>query len=144
MVSPQSNDRNAGSASQVTAALPGSDTRGNDDRDAPPVSDGGVAWSDLTGFQRDLLKAIRRCGQDGEIPTGQTIKHYLEQEYEQDINNGRLYQNLGFLVDSDLLEKGFVDGRTNTYHLSPVAVGMLDETATRFAHICELTVAPTS
>lgn len=103
-------------------------------------ADGGIGWSDLTGFQRDLLKAIRRCDQEDTIPTGQTIKDHLEAQYGEAINNGRLYQNLGHLVESGLLEKGFVDGRTNTYSLNAAAAALLDETAHQLADICGLEV----
>lgn len=103
-------------------------------------ADGGFGWNDLTGFQRDLLKAIRRCHREDTIPTGQTIKDHLEAQYGEAINNGRLYQNLGHLVESGLLEKGFVDGRTNTYALNSAASAMLDETAHQFADICGLEV----
>lgn len=103
-------------------------------------TDGGAAWTDLTGFQRDVLKAIRRCNGDGNIPTGQTIKEYLEPRYMESINNGRLYQNLDELVDRGLLEKGFVDGRTNTYNLTEETNRMLDRMIHRFADDCGLTV----
>lgn len=106
----------------------------------PLRADGGLGWNDLTGFQRDLLKAIRRCDQEDTIPTGQTIKDHLESQYGEEINNGRLYQNLGHLVEAGLLEKGFVDGRTNTYALNTTAAAMLDETAQRLADICGLEV----
>lgn len=99
-------------------------------------ADGGVTWSDLTGFQRDLLMAIRRCTEEELVPTGRTINDRLESRYDEEINNGRLYQNLGDLVERGLLEKGFVDGRTNTYSLSEPAADMLDETICEWADIC--------
>jgi len=103
-------------------------------------ADGGVGWNDLTGFQRDLLTTIRLCAQEERIPTGRTIKDHLEVQYGKDINNGRLYQNLGYLVECGLVEKGFVDGRTNTYSLAPTAVAMLDETVHDLASICGIPV----
>lgn len=118
---------------------PPSNRRSRPDRRCVP--DGGVGWSDLTGFQRDLLMAIRQCAQEEQIPTGQTIKRRVEAQYAEEINNGRLYQNLGHLVESGLLVKGFVDGRTNTYSLEPSAVSLLDEAAHQFADICGLAVA---
>jgi len=105
------------------------------------VCDGGVAWTDLTGFQRDLLKSIRRCIQRDAIPTGQAIKEEMERQYRTSITNGRLYQNLNYLVEHDLLDKGFVDGRTNTYRLTEDAGEMLDETVHRFANSCGIEIA---
>lgn len=122
-------------------ARPRSGESASSGSDRSGVADGGVGWNDLTGFQRDLLKAIRRCDQEDRIPTGQTIKEHLERHYTEEINNGRLYQNLGHLVECDLVEKGFVDGRTNTYSLRAAAVGMLDETAHQFVDICGIEVA---
>lgn len=119
----------------------GTSARGGSDDARQPLgrvlADGGVAWTDLTGFQRDLLKSIRYCTGEGATPTGQVVKRHLESQYGDDINNGRLYQNLNYLVDCGLLDKGFVDGRTNTYRLSEQTVAMLDETAIRLADICE-------
>ncbi len=112
-------------------------TRGRPTR---ACTDGGTNWTDLTGFQRDLLQAIRHCTREGTTPTGQEIKDHLETNYAEEINNGRLYQNLNELVERDLLEKGFVDGRTNTYRLSDRAMVLLDETVERLADVCEMEV----
>lgn len=129
-----------GDGSRLTGETGRSETNATTASRRHPRADGGLGWNDLTGFQRDLLKAIRRCDQEDTIPTGQTIKDHLEVQYGEEINNGRLYQNLGHLVESGLLEKGFVDGRTNTYSLNPAASGMLDETAHHLADICGLEV----
>lgn len=138
MASFRSNGRGDGSRSTGRVGRSRSRCAVGADRRVRP--DGGLAWNDLTGFQRDLLTAIQRCAQDEEIPTGQAIKARLEAEYGEEINNGRLYQNLGHLVDSGLLNKGFVDGRTNTYSLNSSAAALLDETAQQFADICGLEV----
>jgi len=140
MVSFRVNRSGAGPQSEG-GAQPRTATTRRRRRGDPGCTDGGVGWNELTGFQRDLLKAIRRCAQEDTIPTGQTVKDHLERQYPGEINNGRLYQNLGYLVECDLVEKGFVDGRTNTYSLNTAAVGMLDETAHQFADICGIEVA---
>lgn len=124
-------------------------TEGRDRRDDGTgtdriCADGGTRWTDLTGFQRDLLKSIRRCSRHDQIPTGQTIKEDIEERYGESVTNGRLYQNLNYLVEVDLLSKGFVDGRTNTYHLTQTAEEMLDETVHRFADYCGIEIAPGS
>lgn len=127
---PTASDRTAGA------------TRDENDGSTPPIrADGGSTWTDLTGFQRDLLKSIRWCTRHDKTPTGQTIKEDIEARYGEPINNGRLYQNLNDLVGCDLLEKGFVDGRTNIYRLSESAHAMLDEAAYRFVDDCGMEVA---
>ena len=69
---------------------------------------------DLTGFQRDLLYVI--AGADR--PSGQDIKTEVGTYYSTDINHGRLYPNLDTLVNTDLVEKGQHDRRTNYYALT--------------------------
>lgn len=70
---------------------------------------------DLTAFQRDILYVI--AGAETE-PHGLAIKDELEQYYDGEINHGRLYPNLDILVDNELVEKGTIDRRTNSYILS--------------------------
>ncbi len=43
-----------------------------------PVADGGVAWTDLHAFQRDIVEAIRRLDQGGETTYGLAIMDELE------------------------------------------------------------------
>ena len=69
---------------------------------------------DLTGFQRDLLYVV--AGRDE--PYGLAIKEELEDYYEKEIHQGRLYPNLDTLVDKGLVEKGQRDRRTNYYSLT--------------------------
>lgn len=69
---------------------------------------------ELTGFQRDILYVI--AGLDE--PYGLGIKQRLEEYYERDVNNGRLYPNLDTLVEMGLVDKGTLDRRTNSYTLS--------------------------
>lgn len=68
----------------------------------------------LTAFQRDLLYIA--AGFDR--PHGLAIKEQLEQYYEKDIKNGRLYPNLDELVELGLIDKGQIDKRTNSYVLT--------------------------
>ena len=69
---------------------------------------------DLTGFQRDLLYVLTGFDE----PHGLAIKEKLEDYYEKEINNGRLYPNLDTLVEKGLVEKGNKDRRTNFYTLT--------------------------
>jgi PadR family transcriptional regulator PadR len=73
--------------------------------------------NDLSGFQRDILYVI--AGMEGdEYPHGLSIKDELEQHYGKGINHGRLYPNLDELVEMNLVEKGTIDKRTNSYTLT--------------------------
>jgi len=78
---------------------------------------------DLTGFQRDLLYVIAG---DPEIH-GLAIKDEMETYYETEIHHGRLYPNLDTLVEKELVEKGDLDQRTNTYELTTDGHQLLDE-----------------
>jgi len=69
---------------------------------------------DLTAFQRDLLFII--AGLDE--PHGLGIKDELEAVYETDVNHGRLYPNLNTLVEKNLVAKGTIDKRTNSYSIT--------------------------
>lgn len=68
---------------------------------------------DLSAFQRDLLFVIASL--DG--PNGLAVKDELEEHYERNVRNGRLYPNLDTLVEKGLVEKGKHDQRTNKYTL---------------------------
>lgn len=69
----------------------------------------------LTAFQRDVLYVI--AGAEAE-PHGLAIKDKLTEYYDSEIDHGRLYPNLDTLVDKELVEKGTIDRRTNSYTLS--------------------------
>jgi len=66
---------------------------------------------DLTGFQRDVLYVVTGL----EEPHGVTVKDELEDYYKKEIHHGRLYPNLGELIDKGLLKKDQFDQRTNVY-----------------------------
>lgn len=93
------------------------------------VTDGGVSWFDLTGFQADLLLQIYELDQ----PSGQAIRRALESEHEEPVNHGRLYPNLDALVDYGLIEKGEQDRRTNYYEATPGGRELVEHRAQRFA-----------
>ncbi len=102
-----------------------------------PITDGGgVTWTDLTGFKRDCLEAIRRLDNDGETIYGLAIKRELERQYGEEILHGRLYPNLNDLVDADLVEKGELDKRTNSYELTAKGKAMLEQRARLLADAC--------
>lgn len=71
---------------------------------------------ELTGFQRNLLVVLEQL-KDERAP-GVAIKNKLGQYHENEVNHGRLYQNLSDLVNDGYVEKRPLDGRTNTYRLS--------------------------
>ncbi|AFZ71436.1 helix-turn-helix transcriptional regulator [Natronobacterium gregoryi] len=106
------------------------------------IADGGTAWGDLTGFQRDVLEAIAQLERTDDDSYGLAIKERLEPQYGE-VLHGRLYQNLDALVDDDLLERDDIDGRTNSYTLTTAAAAMLEESIYRRADACGLQVAAT-
>ncbi|AXR77708.1 PadR family transcriptional regulator [Natrarchaeobaculum sulfurireducens] len=106
------------------------------------IADGGTSWAELTGFKRDVLEAIAQLERDGEETYGLAIKNHLEQGYSK-VLNGRLYQNLDALEADGLLERDELDGRTNSYTLTPEAKAMLEESIRRRADACGLQVAAT-
>lgn len=70
---------------------------------------------DLTAFQRDCIRAIAVL----DNPNGLEISERLEEYYESGVYHGRLYPNLNELVSMGLVSKSEVDGRTNSYALTP-------------------------
>jgi len=97
---------------------------------------GGVTWSDLTGFKRDVLEAIQRLDNEGETTYGLAIKRELERVYDEEVNHGRLYPNLDDLVEAGLVEKGELDKRTNSYDLTAEGKSMLEQRARLLADAC--------
>lgn len=71
---------------------------------------------ELTGFQRDLLFVIRKL--EDQNPHGKVIKRELGKHHADEINTGRLYQNLRELTDCGLVDTHPIDGRTKAYRLS--------------------------
>ncbi|WP_008526622.1 PadR family transcriptional regulator [Halorhabdus tiamatea] len=70
-----------------------------------------VQFSDLSGFQRDILSSIARHGPSN----GLDIQGHLRRLYSEDINPPRVYDNLEKLKDKGLIDKSKLDGRSNTY-----------------------------
>ncbi|MCU4926936.1 helix-turn-helix transcriptional regulator [Halobacteria archaeon AArc-dxtr1] len=102
------------------------------------IADGGMSWTDLTGFQRDCLEAIARVERGDETCYGLAIKRRLESTRGEEINHGRLYPNLDTLVDLDFVEKSTLDRRTNEYRLTDSARAVLIQRAERLADAAEL------
>ncbi|WP_135852243.1 helix-turn-helix transcriptional regulator [Halorussus salinus] len=70
----------------------------------------------LIGFERDLLFTVARL--EGSNPHGVAVREELEAHYGEEINQGRLYQNLRGLVDADRVHTLPLDGRTKVYRLT--------------------------
>lgn len=77
---------------------------------------------DLTGFQRDLLFVLSGMG----APSGNEIMRELERSQDRNILHGRLYSNLDTLVEQGLVEKGKMDGRTNTYTITSRGLNVVE------------------
>ena len=69
---------------------------------------------ELTGFQRDLLFVVGGL----EAASGKEIKRELEETQDRTLLAGRVYSNLDTLVETDHIEKGKIDGRTNEYRIT--------------------------
>jgi len=79
---------------------------------------------DLTGFQRDLLVAVRdRPGR------GSDIKRELEAAQGRELNNGRVYPNLRRLVERGFVEKDThaENDRSHRFELTPRGHSALTE-----------------
>lgn len=94
--------------------------------DASPTSDRPISepLSGLTGFERDLLFVVARLG--GSNPHGVAVKETIECYYDEDVNRGRLYQNLRRLADADLVQTVPIDGRSKAYRLTDRACERLE------------------
>ena len=92
-----------------------------------------VGFTDLHAFERDLLYAVRALERD-DPPKGLALKRELEDDYGEQVNHSRLYQNLDALVERGLLEKSQKDGRTNEYATTATARAMLERRTERRAH----------
>ncbi|WP_435360423.1 PadR family transcriptional regulator [Haloarchaeobius sp. DFWS5] len=108
------------------------------------IADGGSDWTDLHAFQRDTLEAIYCLEADDETAYGLGIKEQLQDRYGEDLNHGRIYQNLDELVDRGLLAKRPLDKRTNEYVLTTAAEAMLEARAARLAEVCGVDVRETA
>ncbi len=74
----------------------------------------GLSVTTLTAFKRDVLWTLHAGGEQ----KGVDIRLTLEDYYEKPINHGQLYPNLDDLVDAGFVDKGKIDGRTNSYALT--------------------------
>ena len=99
-----------------------------------------VRFTDLHAFERDLLFTVSALERQLENPPkGLAIKAEIEADYETEINNSRLYQNLDGLIDQGLLTKSKRDGRTNEYATTEEARDLLERRTERRAGALGLT-----
>jgi DNA-binding PadR family transcriptional regulator len=82
-------------------------------------------WTQLSGFQRDLLVAISWLELEGETCYGLAIKRAIEEVYSDPVTHGRLYQNLDELDEQRLIEKRELDRRTNEYVMTEKGTELL-------------------
>jgi DNA-binding PadR family transcriptional regulator len=70
---------------------------------------------EFSAFERDIVVAL--AGLDE--PNGQDLKRELERVYQGEVRNARLYENLGDLVEADIVAKNLSrDRRENVYELT--------------------------
>ncbi|QZA89547.1 PadR family transcriptional regulator [Salinarchaeum sp. IM2453] len=92
------------------------------------LPDGGTGYTDLSGFQRDILLTTLVIARDSTTDTsGTNIQDYLEARYGEEINHSRLYKNIHRLTDLGLLSKSTIDGRTNCYELTTEGTRLLSQ-----------------
>jgi hypothetical protein len=98
---------------EVDRNRPGDDgSRAEENRSRPDPE----PLAGLIGFERDLLFTVARL--EGSNPHGVAVREELEAHYDEEINQGRLYQNLRSLVDADRVHTLPLDGRTKVYRLT--------------------------
>lgn len=102
-----------------------------------------VSWTDLTAFQRDLLEAVARVEESGDVPKGVRIMDEIQVDYEVNINHGRTYPNLDELAELGLIEKGEIDNRTNSYGLTEEAWELLESRRDDLARVTGTPIAAT-
>lgn len=93
--------------------------------------------TDLTQFQLEICYALAADGKQH----GLGIKEALEERYDETVHHGRLYPNLDDLVGLDLVEKGKIDKRTNSYQLADAGKDLLRRDAQRRYGIAETLMA---
>lgn len=76
----------------------------------------------LSAFQRDILYLIS----DLDDSYGLGIKSELEDYYDEEVNTGRVYQNLNTLADNGYIEVSAIDDRTNSYTLTEKAEAAIE------------------
>ena len=72
-----------------------------------------VSPDDFASFRRDILTVLASGGK-----YGLAIKRELEAYYGKEVTHGRLYPQLDWLVERDLVTKSELDRRTNLYEIS--------------------------
>lgn len=76
-----------------------------------PVSD--VSPDDFTTFRRDILTVLASGGK-----YGLAIKRELEAHYGKEVNSGRLYPQIQWLVERGLVTRSELDKRTNLHEIT--------------------------
>jgi DNA-binding PadR family transcriptional regulator len=84
-----------------------------------------VQFANLSAFQRDILLVLLRLENSDEDSYGLAIKRRLEARYDSEVNHGRLYPNLDELIESELVDRGQIDKRTNRYTLTDTGRDLL-------------------
>jgi len=88
-----------------------------------------IHHTDLTAFQIDMLAVCARLESSLDNVHGLAIKEGLEDIHGEEINHGRLYENLDELDAKGLIEKQArkIDERTNSYRVTESGFRLLEE-----------------
>ena len=80
--------------------------------------------TDLTAFQRDLLRVVAAL--DGAM--GLDVRTEIQNRYSSSVYHSRVYQNMDSLVSMGLVSKDDLDGRTKAYRVTDRGRAMLTQT----------------
>lgn len=81
----------------------------------------------LTAFRLRLLAAISRAEDEVERkPHGRAVADELNEYFQSDVNNPRLYNNLRVLEEDELVDVGMIDARTNSYTVTELGERVLN------------------
>lgn len=114
------------------------------DDDAELVTDGGqvtTPYHDLNRTQRDVLQAVARVDRADVDPSGTAIADEYQRICAEALPAGRLYPSLDALVDAGYVERGAIDGRTNSYELTAAGRAALEEQVWQLADATGATVS---
>lgn len=78
---------------------------------------------ELNGFQRDILIIVEGLDR----PAGVQIRRHLEDYYQHEVTNGRLYPALDALDTEGLIEKRETGNRSNEYTITDDGKQWIDD-----------------
>lgn len=84
-----------------------------------------VRPGDLTLFRVECLAAIAHLDAEQEVVNGLEVLETVANRLDVESRHGRIYPNLEWLIERELVEKQKVNGRTNAYSLTSLGTQAL-------------------